>query len=175
MLDKVTVVLRAYCHEQLSNPEWLLSSVSAGSTHPFLIPGTIHHSQEAFTYDWSVASFNVVIRRASPFYVHLFIWPLVLLLILGGSVFILPPSCVERVSVGVLLLLALTVLSLTLETFSPRAANPSIIAKLVSFDMFMLTLATVLSTLIVSVDKENFLMVRKVPQWTKNVGNFYHL
>ncbi len=37
--------------------------------------------------------------------------------------------------------------------------------------MFMITWATVASTLIISIDKENFLMVKKIPRWLINVQN----
>jgi len=147
-----------------------VTGVSAGGSHSFLMPGTTHSQQEAFSYDWSVASFTVSVTRASGFYVNLFVWPLVLVLALGSGVFVLPAACVERVSLGVMLLLALVVMSLMMEATAPKSAEPSVVGRLISFDMLMLTLATVLSTLVISVDKESFLMVRKTPQWLKNVS-----
>lgn len=170
MLDTVSVSLNAYKSERmLENPEWKEASVSQGARHSFLMPGTTHHINEAFSYDWSVASFNISVKRSSAFYVNLFIWPLVFVLVLGVGVFILPACCVERVSMGVLLLLSLVILSLMLENITPKSANPSVIARLISFDMFMLTLATVISTLIISIHKDNSLILTKIPQWLKNI------
>lgn len=168
MLDKVSVRVHAFMPEinrLQPNAEWKLTSMTEGETHAFLIPGTSHAVAEAFNYNWSAAKFQITIKRDANFYVHLFIWPLVFVLVLGTSMFILPPSCVERISMGILLILTLVVSSLMLDSFTPKSADSSLIGKLIAFDMFMVTLATVVSTLIITIDKENFLMVRKIPQW----------
>ena len=46
--------------------------------------------------NWSVSKFSLALKRSSTFYVNLFVWPIVFILFVTMSVFILPPSCVER-------------------------------------------------------------------------------
>lgn len=171
MLDKVSVQVEAFVErsQMVPNAEWKFLSMTPGETHSFLIPGTNHEQQKAFSYDWHVAKFRIHMKRNSKFYVNLFIWPLVFILFLGSSVFILPPSCVERISTGVFLLLALVIMSLMMDSFTPKSANLSVIGGLIEFNMFMITWAILVSTLIISIDKENFLMVKKIPQWLKNL------
>jgi len=53
-------------------------------------------------------------------------------------------------------------------TMSETTANVSIIGKLIGFCMFMVTSATVASTLIISVDRDNF-VYRTIPSWLRNV------
>lgn len=169
MIDKINVDVHAFTNEFEPNSEWELTSMTHGETHSFLIPGTTHAINEAFSYNWMASKFSVTIKRDANFYVHLFIWPLIFVLYLGTCIFILPTSCVERVTMGVLLILTLVICSLMLESFTPKSADPSIVGKLIAFDMFMITLATVISTLIISIDKENFLMIKKIPRWLINL------
>lgn len=114
-----------------SNSEWKFLSISDGERHSFAIPGTTHAAKEAFYYDWYISEFTVHIKRISSFYVNLFIWPLVFMLFVGLVIFILPPSCVERVSMGALLLLSLVVLSLILESFTPKSPSSSVVGNLI--------------------------------------------
>ncbi len=179
MLEKVNVKLMSFkapVSKFLPNPEWSLLSITDGEEHEFLIPGTTNTKNEAFSYNWSASRFTIQIGRDSSFYKNLFVWPLVFVLAIATGIFILPPSCVERVSMGVLLLLTLVISSLMLESFTPKSAEPSVISNLIAFDMFMVTWSIVISTLIISIDKENFLMVKKIPQWARDVNIFliYH-
>lgn len=178
MLEKVNVKLHSFqapINKFHTNPEWKLLSISDGTVHTFLIPGTTHAKNEAFSYDWSASKFIIQISRDSTFYTNLFIWPMVFVLVIATGIFLLPPSCAERISLGALLLLTLVISSLMLESFTPKSPEPSVINNLIAFDMFMITWSTVLSTLIVSIDKENFLMVKKIPQWAKDVKKFIFL
>lgn len=175
MLEKVNVRLHSFqapINKFHTNQEWKLLSISDGTVHTFLIPGTTHAKSEAFSYDWSASKFIIQISRDSNFYTNLFIWPMIFVLAIATGIFLLPPSCVERISLGALLLLTLVISSLMLESFTPKSPEPSVISNLIAFDMFMITWSTVLSTLIVSIDKENFLMVKKIPQWAKDVTFF---
>jgi hypothetical protein len=70
--------------------------------------------------DWSAVQFIMVVSRIPTFYVNLFIWPLLFILLLTSCLFILPPTCVERVTLGVLLLLSLVVMLLMLESYTPK-------------------------------------------------------
>jgi len=70
--------------------------------------------------EWDTVKFLMRVERNSSFYVNLFIWPLVFFLFLTTCLFILPPSCVERISLGVLLLLSLVVMLLMLESYTPK-------------------------------------------------------
>ena len=170
MLEKVLVSIQTA--EDLSgvvaNPEWQVLSISEGRPEPFNIPGN-HVSEQSFNLNWNVARFTLQLKRASSFYTNLFVWPLVLVLFIAMGIFILPPSCVERVSLGVLLMLSLVIISLMLESYTPKAAGMSVIGHLIGFNMFMVSWATVIATLIISIDKENFLMVKKIPPTLKNV------
>ncbi len=173
MIDKSKIKLNVRTFIELSrilpNPEWIFLSLSDPTTYLFNVPGTIQANKEAFNMDWNVAKFSLNIKRVSTFYVNLFVWPLVFIMFIAMSLFILPPSCVERASLGALLILSVVVLSLMLESYMPKSsASVSIIGKLIGFCMFMVTLATVASTLIISVDRDNF-VYRHVPEWLKNV------
>ena len=105
---------------------------------------------------------------------NLFIWPLVFILVLGSAVFLLSPSCVERVSMGVFLLLVLVLISLMESSLTPKCPESSIIANLISFGLVLITLSVCMSTLIISVEKENFLMIRKTPEWLKKVSAYIY-
>ncbi len=107
------------------------------------------------------------------FYVNLFVWPLIFILLLATSIFILPPSCVERVTVGSLLILILVIMSLMLDSYTPKSSSRNSVAgKLIGFAMFMVTWSTVISTCIVSIGKDMF-TVKVIPVWLKNVQKFF--
>jgi len=60
MIDTVKLELKSSADEKLQpNPEWHVTGVNSGSTYGFVMPGTSHNQQEAFSYDWSVSSFTV--------------------------------------------------------------------------------------------------------------------
>lgn len=70
---------------------------------------------------------------------------------------------------GVLLLLTLVIMSLMLDSYTPKnSINLSIIDNLIAFAMFMVTWSTFTSTLILGLDKDSF-TYRQVPVWLKNV------
>lgn len=173
MIDRSKLIVNIKTFTELSqilpNPEWRLISLTDSYLYNFNIPGTFQANKESFNLNWSVGKFSMTLKRSQAFYVNLFIWPMVFILFIAMSVFILPPSCVERVTLGVLLLLSLVVLTLMLESYTPKnSANVSVIGRLIGFCMFMVTCATISSTLIISVDRDSF-VYRKVPQWLKNV------
>lgn len=167
MMDKSKIGVRVKTSIELSqilpNPEWSVTKLSEANDYNLNMPGDVSF------IDWSVSRFTLTLKRAHSFYVNLFIWPIIFILFITTSVFILPPSCVERITLGVLLLMSLVVLSLMLESYTPKtSANVSIIGKLLGFAMFMVTSATVASTLIISVDRDSF-VYRSVPEWLKSV------
>ncbi len=85
------------------------------------------------------------------------------------TIFILPPTCVERASMGVLLLLSIVLISLMLESYTPKnSTNVSVIGKLVGFTMFMITWSTVLSTFTIGIDRDNFTN-KTLPTWVKTL------
>ena len=87
------------------------------------------------------------------------------------SIFILPPNCVERVTMGALLVLSLVIMSLMLDSYTPKSsARISVAGRLIGFAMFMVTWSTVGSTLIVGIDKDMF-SIKNIPVWLKNVSN----
>jgi len=109
-------------------------------------------------------------KRISTFYVNLFIWPLIFILFITTTVFILPPTCVERTTMGALLLLSVVILSLMLESYLPNSsANSSVIAKLVGFTMFMVTWSTCVSTFIIALVNMDSFAHRNIPNWIKDV------
>lgn len=174
MIDKTKISVNVKTFVEMSrilpNPEWKFLSFSDPTTYAFNVPGTSQAFKDSFNINWSVSKFSLSLKRSSSFYVNLFVWPLVFILFIGMSVFILPPSCVERASLGVLLLLSVVILSLMLESYTPKsAASVSIIGKLIGFCLFMITSATVASTLIISVDRDNF-VYRNIPSWLRNVS-----
>jgi hypothetical protein len=108
-------------------------------------------------------------KRAPMFYVNLFVWPLIFILILAMSIFILPPSCVERITMGSLLILVLVIMSLMLDSYTPKSSSRNSIAgRLIGFSMFMVTWSTVISTCIISIEKDMF-TIKVIPVWLKNV------
>ncbi len=79
------------------------------------------------------------------------------------TLFILPPTCVERVTMGVLLLLTVVIISLMLDSYMPKGATTvTIIGTLIGFTMFMITWTTLFSCLIISIDKDYF-VYRNIP------------
>ena len=170
--SKVSVTVNTFADNAkiYPNPEWVFTKFTESSEVHFNIPGE-KSLGETFELNWSVSKFSLTIKRSSTFYVNLFIWPLVLILFIAMSIFILPPTCVERASMGVLLLLSLVIMSLMLESYTPKSSSSvSVIGKLIGFSMFMVTWSTVISTLIISIDKDNFVF-RNIPPWLKNVNN----
>ena len=82
------------------NPEWkYLSHSSEDEFVDFPVTDTIP------TLNWSAVSFSITIKRDPSFYINLFIWPSLLILMITASIFILPPNCIERITMGVLILL----------------------------------------------------------------------
>ncbi len=92
------------------NPEWKLISSDT--------------SEELFTYSntttWSSVKFTIEIKRNSLFYVNMFVWPLVFILFVIMCIFVLPPICVERVVMGVMIILSLIIMLLCLESYTPK-------------------------------------------------------
>lgn len=155
------------------NQEWKLLEFSETEHWSFTTPGIsyIKDGKEQFGNNWSIKRLLLRIKRSPSFYVNLFIWPLLFVLTIASGLFILPPSCVERASMGVLLILSLVVMTLMLETYTPKTSmGSSVIGRLLGFSMFMITWSTVFSTLIISIDKDSFVH-RNIPVWLKGVSN----
>ena len=130
----------------------------------FFIPGIDETNQ-----DWRMSKFTIEIKRSSKFYTHLFVYPILFILFIAMSLFILPAACTERVTMGVLLILSLVIISLMLDTFTPTGSTTiSIIGRLIGFTMFMVTWSTVASTLIIGVEKDYFIY-KNIPTWLEKV------
>lgn len=95
----------------LPNTEWIYTKFEASQAND---------GMEMYLNNWSSAKFLMQIKRNSAFYVNLFIWPLIFILFLTMCLFILPPTCVERITLGVLILLSLIVMLLMLESYTPK-------------------------------------------------------
>lgn len=109
------------------------------------------------------------IKRTSSFYVNLFVWPCVFILLITMSMFILPPTCVERITMGVLLLLTMVIMSLMLDSYTPKSSSSvSVIGRLIGFTMFMIAWSTLASSLVVILDRDRFTYVA-IPMWIKTV------
>jgi hypothetical protein len=151
----------------IPNPEWNLVDFKENGNELVQMSNFFIGKKNEIIENLSVGQFKVVIKRVSTFYVNLFMWPLVFILFITMGIFLLPPSCVERVTMGVLLLLTLVIMSLMLESYLPKTSTSiSIIGRLISFNMFMVTWSTVVSTLIIGIDKDNF-VYRAIPSWLK--------
>lgn len=110
-----------------------------------------------------------VMKRSSTFYVNLFIWPCIFILIITMSMFILPPNCVERVTMGVLLLLTMVIMSLMLDSYTPKnSTRVSIIGRLIGFTMFMISWSTIASSIVIILDRDRFTYAA-IPMWIKTV------
>ncbi|CAF0740801.1 unnamed protein product [Brachionus calyciflorus] len=168
--SKVRIYLTTTVNESRlgKNSEW--SFVKLRDRHEFelSVPGTMN-KQDWFSSDWSVSMFTLTIKRSAKFYENLFIWPLMFILIIQSCVFILPPTCIERASMGVLLLLTLVIMSLMLDSYTPKnSVSLSVIDNLIGFSMFMVTWSTFVSTLIIGLDKDTF-TYRPIPTRLKNI------
>lgn len=87
--------------------------------------------------------------------------------------FVLPPTCVERVTMGVLLLLTVVIMSLMLDSYTPKSsASMSVIGRLIGFTMFMIAFATIASSVVVILDRERFIYVA-IPMWIKDVNKLF--
>lgn len=114
------------------------------------------------------------IKRHSSFYVNLFIWPLIFILFTTMSVFILPPDCIERVTMGILLLLTLVIMSLMLDSYTPKmSTNMSTISRLIGFTMFMVSWSIMASCVVIVMNRDRFIYV-PIPMWIKNVTITLH-
>lgn len=108
-------------------------------------------------------------KRVSGFYVNLFVWPCIFILFITMSMFILPPTCVERVTLGVLLLLTIVIMSLMLDSYTPKSSTSiSLVGRLIGFTMFMISWSTMASSVVVILDRDRF-TYSAIPMWIKTV------
>ena len=118
--SKVNVTLNVNATESkiIPNLEWKFVRLDVHPTWSLNVPGT-QDNKQLINADWSVTKFTLIMKRSPTFYVNLFIWPIVFILFLAMSIFILPPNCVERVTMGSLLILTLVIMSLMLDSYTP--------------------------------------------------------
>jgi hypothetical protein len=107
---KLTIGSTSNSARLFPNPEWRL--VNSDTTEEL--------STYSNTAKWSSVKFTIEIKRDSAFFVNMFIWPLVFILFVIMSIFILPPVCVERVVMGVMIILSLNVMLLMLDSYTPK-------------------------------------------------------
>lgn len=163
--SKLKLKLNAYVNEKklFTNPEWKYVSYEVGAEELDMSPLT------DVNLGWSSVLFTIKVKRESAFFVNLFIWPLIFILFLITCIFILPPSCVERVTLGTLLLLSLIMMLLMLDLYTPKnsVSGWPVVGKLIMLNMFMATISTLVSSLIIGMSRDAF-MVKKVPPMAKN-------
>mgnify|MGYP001810855700 CR=1 FL=1 len=172
LYDKSKVKLDASSFVNLNrldqNQEWNFIIFKTIDDFYFSTPG-IDNSKEKNGNNWSIAKFQLGMKRNYKFYLNLFIWPIIFILFVGSGLFVLPPSCIERVTMGALLMLSLVIMFMMLESYTPRSSSNinSVLTQLIVFSLFMISLSTFASTTIMSIDK-NAIVYRAVPMWLKD-------
>ncbi|XP_062910988.1 neuronal acetylcholine receptor subunit alpha-10-like, partial [Mobula hypostoma] len=111
-------------------------------------------------------TFVLVLRRRPAFYLHNLLLPCVLLSALTPLAFQLPAASGEKVSLGVSLLLALTVFQLMVAEITPPAENPPLLGKYYIATMTMMTTSTALTVLIMNIQYCGA-EAKPVPRWAK--------
>ncbi|XP_072898043.1 neuronal acetylcholine receptor subunit alpha-10-like [Hemitrygon akajei] len=96
-------------------------------------------------------TFVLLLRRRPFFYLHNLLLPCVLLSALAPLAFQLPAASGEKVSLGVALLLALTVFQLMVVEITPPAESPPLLGKYYIATMAMMTASTALTVLIMNI------------------------
>jgi len=84
---------------------------------------------QVFTYPvapldtWPVVHYQITLHRSSDFYVHILIWPCLLLTAVSFSVFFLNPDSGERLGYGVTTILAVEVMKVVIDNFVPSCGE----------------------------------------------------
>ncbi|XP_064619928.1 neuronal acetylcholine receptor subunit alpha-10-like [Lineus longissimus] len=115
----------------------------------------------------------LVIHRMSLFYVYNLIIPCVLITITAIMVFYLPPETGEKVSLGVTVLLAMTVfLLLIAETMPPTSEVVPVIGKFFGATIILLSLSTAVTVVVLNFHF-NGEHGKEAPEWLRKVVLVY--
>ncbi|KAK2147143.1 hypothetical protein LSH36_568g03027 [Paralvinella palmiformis] len=94
-------------------------------------------------------TYTVIIRRMPMFFTYNLVFPCVLLMGIGILVFCLPPESGEKVSLGVTVLLAMTVYQLLIaETIPPTSEVVPLIGQFFGATIFLLSLSTAMTVVV---------------------------
>ncbi|XP_043918751.1 neuronal acetylcholine receptor subunit alpha-9-like [Protopterus annectens] len=113
-------------------------------------------------------TYTLILKRKSSFYVFNLLIPCVLICFLAPLGFYLPADSEEKVSLGITILLSLTVFQLIVAESMPPSENVPLIGKYYLATMMMITASTALTIFIMNI---HFCgpEAKPVPQWAKVV------
>ncbi|XP_063166540.1 neuronal acetylcholine receptor subunit alpha-9 [Candoia aspera] len=114
------------------------------------------------------ATFTVILKRKSSFYIFNLLLPCLLISFLAPLGFYLPADSGEKVSLGVTVLLALTVFQLMVAESMPPSENVPLIGKYYIATMTMITASTALTIIIMNIHYCGS-GAKPVPQWARVV------
>ncbi|KAM7168474.1 neuronal acetylcholine receptor subunit alpha-9 isoform 2-T2 [Macrochelys suwanniensis] len=113
-------------------------------------------------------TFTLILKRRSSFYIFNLLLPCVLISFLAPLGFYLPADSGEKVSLGVTVLLALTVFQLMVAESMPPSENVPLIGKYYIATMTMITASTALTIIIMNIHHCGA-EAQPVPQWARVV------
>nr|XP_047928862.1 neuronal acetylcholine receptor subunit alpha-9 isoform X2 [Anser cygnoides]XP_047928863.1 neuronal acetylcholine receptor subunit alpha-9 isoform X2 [Anser cygnoides]XP_047928864.1 neuronal acetylcholine receptor subunit alpha-9 isoform X2 [Anser cygnoides]XP_047928865.1 neuronal acetylcholine receptor subunit alpha-9 isoform X2 [Anser cygnoides]XP_047928866.1 neuronal acetylcholine receptor subunit alpha-9 isoform X2 [Anser cygnoides]XP_047928867.1 neuronal acetylcholine receptor subunit len=113
-------------------------------------------------------TFTLILKRKSSFYIFNLLLPCILISFLAPLGFYLPADSGEKVSLGVTVLLALTVFQLMVAEIMPPSENVPLIGKYYIATMTMITASTALTIIIMNVHHCGS-EAKPVPQWARVV------
>ncbi|XP_053112439.1 neuronal acetylcholine receptor subunit alpha-9 [Hemicordylus capensis] len=113
-------------------------------------------------------TFTLILKRKSSFYIFNLLLPCLLISFLAPLGFYLPADSGEKVSLGVTVLLALTVFQLMVAESMPPSENVPLIGKYYIATMTMITASTALTIIIMNIHYCGS-GAKPVPQWARVV------
>ncbi|KAJ1214809.1 hypothetical protein NDU88_002420 [Pleurodeles waltl] len=113
-------------------------------------------------------TFTLILKRRSIFYIFNLLIPCVMISFLAPLGFYLPADSGEKVSLGVTVLLALTVFQLMVAESMPPSENVPLIGKYYIATMTMITASTALTIIIMNIHHCGA-EAKPVPQWARVV------
>ncbi|XP_007437942.1 neuronal acetylcholine receptor subunit alpha-9 [Python bivittatus] len=113
-------------------------------------------------------TFTLILKRKSTFYIFNLLLPCLLISFLAPLGFYLPADSGEKVSLGVTVLLALTVFQLMVAESMPPSENVPLIGKYYIATMTMITASTALTIIIMNIHYCGS-GAKPVPQWARVV------
>ncbi|XP_061301173.1 neuronal acetylcholine receptor subunit alpha-9, partial [Pezoporus flaviventris] len=113
-------------------------------------------------------TFTLILKRKSSFYIFNLLLPCILISFLAPLGFYLPADSGEKVSLGVTVLLALTVFQLMVAEIMPPSENVPLIGKYYIATMTMITASTALTIIIMNLHHCGS-EAKPVPQWARVV------
>jgi nicotinic acetylcholine receptor alpha-10 len=72
---------------------------------------------------WPVVRYQLTLLRASDFYIHMLVWPTILLSVAAFSVFLITPDCGERLGYGMTIILAIEVMKVVIDAYVPSCGE----------------------------------------------------